>query len=390
MWSTGIVAIVLACAQEAAPAPAPVASPAPVAVAPAVEQPVAQSSAPALEIVGAPLVGVERLDGNLGRSLWDLQDFDGLVFVGYGDGTANTGPTDVIAFDPVAAAFRTETTLAEEAVTTFRVVGDRLLVPGIDPVDDAEHGALYVRERGAWQTRRVPAAVHVFDAIAWDGRLFVALQQRPNRAVVLESRNDGASWRDHAVAGWRAHTFFSIDDGLYVAAYGGGVATLQGKTFRAIDTDLGPVPPPSKDGSVDTWAEDTIVTKAARCGAVTWIISAYGSVATGYKAPSLRRVRREGTELATSGAMLDGAPEDLFVWNDRCHAVTNETVDDATTIRIFALDDDGGELVAEAAARAIARSALRVGGDWYIGLGCGNGDCGEDAGKLGRLPATDD
>jgi hypothetical protein len=88
--------------------------------------------------------------------------------------------------------------------------------------------------------------------------------------------------------------------------------------------------------------------------------------------------------------MLDGAPEDLFVWTDRCHAVTNETVDDATTIRIFALDDDGGELVAEAAARAIARSALRVGGDWYIGLGCGNGDCGEDAGKLGRLPATDD
>jgi len=305
-----------------------------------------------------------------------------------GDGTANTGPTDILAFDPKAASFRVETTIDEEAVTTFRIIGDRLFVPGIDPLGAAENGALHVRERGTWRSVTVPAAVHVQDVIVWDGRLFVALQQKPNRAVVLTSKNDGATWRNHPIAGWRAHTFFTVDDALYVSAFGGGVSQAHGKSFRSIQTDLGPVPPPSKDGNVDRWAEDSIVSKAARCGASTWVIAAVGSVAYGYTTPTLERIRREGAKLVSTSASIDGRPEDFFVWNDRCHVVTNDTADEPTTIRIYRANDDAWDLVAETSARAIARSALRVDGHWYLGLAC-DAEGGEDAGHLARLPAAE-
>jgi hypothetical protein len=236
----------------------------------------------------------------------------------------------------------------------------------------------------------VPAAVHVHDVIVWDGRLFVALQQKPNRAVVLESKDDGTSWRNHPIRGWRAHTFFTIDDALYVSAYGGGISRVDGKRFRSVETDLGTVAPPSKDGNVDLWAEDSVVAKAARCGASTWIIAALGSVTNGYSTTMLKRIRRAGKTLTSTSASIDGRPDDLFVWRDRCHVVTNDTTDESTTIRIFRANDDTWDLVAETTARAIARSALRIDGSWYLGLACAGNECGEDAGKLARLPATED
>lgn len=387
---SGVLVVLVACSSEPAREPAPRVEPvvAPAIVSP-VDEPVAQSTPPALEIVGAPLAGYERLRGNIGRSIWDLEEHDGRVFLGYGDGTANTGPTDILAFDPRAGAFHVEATFDEEAVMAFRRFGDRLFVPGIDPLGAADDGALYVRERGAWRTVKIPAAVHVFDAIVWEGRWFVALQQKPNRAVVLESKDDGASWRTHSIAGWRAHTFFTVDDGLYVSAYGGGVSRADGDAFRSIETDLGPVAPPSTDGSVDTWAHDTIVSKAARCGASTWVIAGIGSVTDGYSTTMLKRLRLEGAALKSTIASVDGRPEDLFVWRDRCHVVTNATVDDVTTTRILRANDDSWELVAETSARAIARSGLRTAEHWYLGLACSS-ECGEDAGLLARLAATDE
>ncbi len=371
--------------------PAPVAAQpeavAPLAVVPtpAPNDDATMSTAPSLEIVATPLSGYERLDGNIGRTLWDLEYHDELVFLGYGDGTANTGPTDILAYDPRTATHHVETTIDEEAVMTFRRFGERLYVPGADPLGRADNGALHVREGGAWRKVIVPDAVHVFDAMVWQGRLFVALQERPNRAVVLESSNDGATWRRHAVPGWRANVLFTVQDRLLVSSFGGGLAQLEDGAFGFVASPLRSSAPPITDDNVDTLADDSVVIKAARCADTTWTIAMSGSVGLGYASATLGSVHRDGTQLVITNAWLDGQPEDLFVWGGRCHVVTNDSGAEQTTIRIYRSEQAKWELVVETSARAIARSAMRVDDHYYLGLGCEPRGCGQDAGALARL-----
>lgn len=181
---------------------------------------------------------------------------------------------------------------------------------------------------------------------------------------------------------------FTVDDGLYVSAYGGGVSQADDAGFRSVATDLGTTPTPLPDGGIDQQTPETVVTEAVRCAASTWIITAYGALASGYSFPTLRQARREGATLVTTRASIDGKPEDFFVAADRCYVVTNETSADATAIRIYRATEDAWELVAETFAAALARSALRVGDDYSLGLGCDFNGFGADAGKLARLRAT--
>lgn len=359
--------------------------------------PVADDPAPTravVELVGEPLHGYPRLQAGDGRTLWDLHAVGDRIYLGHGDATANTGPTDVIALHVATGDFRVEATLQEEAIMSYRRFGDRLFLPGVDPVGSPDDGAVHVRRDpgrdGEWTTLVVPNAVHVSDVAVHDGRLFAATQRQPNVAAVVESADDGATWRTHVVPGWRANALFELDGALYVGTFGGGVSRRDDGGFRWVASPFGPsatAGPPDLEAGVDRELQETVIDRVVTCAGATWAIVLHGSVGYGYSSSSLYRLGVAAGEVTRERASPDGRVTDLFVWEDRCHAVANVELEQGWLVRVLVAGEGGAwETAVEAQAPAIAQSGTRVGGDFYFGLGCWGG-CGPGSGAVARVSA---
>jgi hypothetical protein len=105
-------------------------------------------SEPVVERLGNPLLD----DGLKNRALnvWDLQAFEGKIYLGGGSTVANVGPINVWAYDPSNKKFVKEFTVQEEAIEHYRVFGDRLYIPAADPTQ-GNRTKFYLRQSdGQW------------------------------------------------------------------------------------------------------------------------------------------------------------------------------------------------------------------------------------------------
>ena len=140
------------------------------------------------------------------RSVWDLQHFEGRIFIGSGDANRNQGPIDMWSFRPsekrpTEYTFENEFTVNEEAVDILRVYDKKLLIPGFDTMGSIDFGSLYVKESGQWRTARtIPNSHHTFDVISHDGKLYVTAQT-DEKAVLYESEDGGESWVGYSMDG---------------------------------------------------------------------------------------------------------------------------------------------------------------------------------------------
>lgn len=210
---------------------------------------------PAIETVGDPLGGWRTSPSEAyARNLWDLQEFRGRLYLCHGDAIVNTGPRQVLAFDPSSQAFTQDTVVNEEAVTSLRVFGDRLYVPGPDAVSMPD-GALYVRDAIGWRTVVLPDVVHASDVLVHGAELCVAVQDSFNGGAVRCSRDDGATWSEYSTGSFRAVSLFQLGDALHVSSHDVGVQRIEG----------GIVPVKLEIEGIDPHA-DVLVTKAVHCG----------------------------------------------------------------------------------------------------------------------------
>lgn len=117
-----------------------------------------------IEFLGNPTEGT-NLNGRA-QSVWDLQAFDGRLYLGHGNTTTNPGSNALWSFTPGSDTFANELTINSEAVETFRVINDRLYVPAADPVT-GDSQKFYYRDAGsAWQSvSGNPQLAHVRDVI---------------------------------------------------------------------------------------------------------------------------------------------------------------------------------------------------------------------------------
>lgn len=131
---------------------------------------------------GRALPGEGRSAGLTGRALnvWDLQAFDGKVYLGGGDSTANPGPLNLWAFDLAAWELpaRPEAVVEAEAIENFRVFGGTLYVPNSDPTEG--NGVRYLRRGpGDAAFSRVRddgiALQHVRDLVVLDDGTLIAV-----------------------------------------------------------------------------------------------------------------------------------------------------------------------------------------------------------------------
>jgi len=112
-------------------------------------------------------------DGQRGhaRNVWDLQLYQGKVYVGGGSTTQNTGPINVWAYDPATGQFDREFVVQEEAIEVYRVLDGDLYIPAADPVK-GDSNKFYRRRNGTWTNfSGGPDLAHVRDIALYQGQL---------------------------------------------------------------------------------------------------------------------------------------------------------------------------------------------------------------------------
>lgn len=112
------------------------------------------------------------------RKINELCLFNNRLYIGYGDYGVNTGPTDIIYYDLSIKTWNKEFTVDEEAIVQYRIIDNKLFVPGVDACEkenEWDYGNFYELTDNGWlKHRTVPNAVHVFDIAKIDSSIYLA------------------------------------------------------------------------------------------------------------------------------------------------------------------------------------------------------------------------
>lgn len=129
------------------------------------------------------------------RSPHDMILWEGRLYVGAGDYSANTGPIGLWCYEPTGGEWQYEGTVPDEAITRFAILGGTLTAPGTDPTGEWELGNYYVRNGDSWQTlSTIPGGIHNFDMAEYDGKLFAGLGVEAGHFPIACSEDNGQSF----------------------------------------------------------------------------------------------------------------------------------------------------------------------------------------------------
>lgn len=179
-----------------------------------------------LEFVGNPTL--ERWSTPIqANTVMDLQVYNGKIYLGTGDWSANKGPVPLWAYDPSANAFTNELTAGTDAIEYFRVCSDgRLYAPATDPRESAETvGSMFRKELdGSWKifpnysktvlpssSGYAQLVQHVFDVEICKSHLFMSGNG------VAKSDDEGNNWSrvDNYPEGVRMNSLIRCGDELF-------------------------------------------------------------------------------------------------------------------------------------------------------------------------------
>ncbi len=147
-----------------------------------------------IDIVGNP--SSERFKkGHVAKCVWDLKVWNGVLYVGSGDYDSNTGPTDIFCYNIKKKQWSSAGEIKEEAVTRFEVVGNDLIIPGVDSTESWDLGSYYKLENNEWKQHRIlPHAVHTFDIVRYNENLMVGIGGDRGYTPALISKDGGQTF----------------------------------------------------------------------------------------------------------------------------------------------------------------------------------------------------
>ena len=144
----------------------------------------------------------------LGRTIQQLQAYEGVIYAGYGDWYHNTGPVRICKLIPASKRFVCEFTQTTEMISRFRVLNGKLYSISIDPMPPNQYGHAYaVQSLGLWTG--VPAyklgglikyPFHPYDINIFNGDLWTfsdridVNNKKVQNPTAWRSRNTGITW----------------------------------------------------------------------------------------------------------------------------------------------------------------------------------------------------
>lgn len=267
--------------------------------------------------IGDPNRGVfpctNRTD-NYARSVWDLQEYKGRIYVGCGDWNMNRGPITIWSFDPATRSnsveFTKEFVVQDESVDLFRVYGDTLYVPGTDPQESWEWGNLYTKRGGVWEKMRtIPNGLHTFDVAEWNGSFFVACGTESG-GQIYRSEDSGQHWtaceRAHPMARYQGRFWGLLPMGHELLIAGEnmyGAFRLKDNKIQSAFTSLG-------------FQSDVVYRLTSYRGGALYTVRFQAKKAPLLYLPSL------SDEPQTIACFRDLCVQDIVVRDSVCHVLT--------------------------------------------------------------------
>jgi hypothetical protein len=174
-----------------------------------------------VEVLGRPLdLRYQSADLLYARNIWDLRWYKDRLYAGGGNSSnkgpaANAGPVPLFAFDIASNQWVQEGHVDDEQIDHFTLLDGALVTPGHDPRQSWEWGNFYVRSaEGKWtKHRNIPAGVHTYDMVSYNGLWFAALGTAKGGAIAM-SENRGASWETVLVTPTRVARFMVVNGQL--------------------------------------------------------------------------------------------------------------------------------------------------------------------------------
>jgi hypothetical protein len=170
-----------------------------------------------------------------GRNVWDMQLFNGRIYMGHGDTNSNVGPVPIWSYSPSSQSFTNEYTAPEEQVGPFRIMNGQLYTPGNDAREGWELGSFYRLDSNGWvQKRTIPNALHIYDVALHNGIMFAAIGTDSTAGAVpkvMMSRDMGQTWTSATTEGGRCHNFFQFGGEIYAVTY---LSNLQNPSWNNV------------------------------------------------------------------------------------------------------------------------------------------------------------
>ncbi len=118
------------------------------------------------------------------RNPWDMQTYNGKVYISAGDYGENSGPTKIICYDPQDGSFEKCDSIYSEQISRFYVFDDCLYTVSVDPVNWGV-GEFYRKTKDDeydWfeYFTVLPSSVHCLDMAEFDDKLFFCGQVQDN------------------------------------------------------------------------------------------------------------------------------------------------------------------------------------------------------------------
>lgn len=171
-------------------------------------------------------------EGGQERCAWDIEYYNGALYVGSGDYDLNRGPVRMVHYDFAAGEWVTDDYFGDEQIERFYIFNDILYAPGCDSRGSWEFGNYFTCDKtGKWvMNRTLPNGVHNFDLVMFEGKLFAGLGvEEGNSPIVVTTDEqtweqvpllkDGKPRETYGGAVIRVYDFFVLDNTLYAYFY---------------------------------------------------------------------------------------------------------------------------------------------------------------------------
>ena len=171
------------------------------------------------------------------RNVWDMQVFNGQLYFGHGDAVENSGPIKVFSYNPSSSQFTSDFTVDDEAINSFNIIDNQLLIPGYDPRESWDLGNFYRLENKVWHKyRTIPWGVHAYQLLEFAGKLFITIGTDDVHPGLLSSSDQGATWVDMSGNQFNDHRFnklIVLNNQLYATGLlETGTVKLEGNLFK--------------------------------------------------------------------------------------------------------------------------------------------------------------
>lgn len=133
--------------------------------------------------------------GGIQRCVWDIEAYNGKIYVASGDYGENKGPVKLKAYDIDNKEWVSEGYLSDEQIERFYVFDNKLYAAGCDPKDSWQYGNIYTTDGNGWTTERVlPGGIHNFDLSFFDGKIFAGMGVSTGQFPIAVS-SDGKNFK---------------------------------------------------------------------------------------------------------------------------------------------------------------------------------------------------